>query len=259
MSSQHATFEIQGPGPSGAAHSQHPSLNVAVSERLISTAIGGLLIARGLRKRSALSLAGAAAGADLMYRGITGHCHLYDALGVNTAGSKKAGSEVNPDAPEVRRAITISKSPQELYESWRDPVHLAQIVAHFAEVTPGANGLMHWRVRGPLEQVLEWDSRYTQEQSGRKLAWETVPGSTLVNRGEVTFEPGPNGVGTEVRLSMQFEPPLGTVGSGVMKALHLIPRGIAGQALRRFKSLAETGEIPTLQHNPSGRGSSDRF
>jgi hypothetical protein len=33
----------------------------------------------------------------------------------------------------------------------------------------------------------------------------------------------------------------------------VVPRTIATQALRRFKSLVETGEIPTLEHNPSAR------
>ena len=260
MGSQNAILETQRPALSGAGQKpDQPSINVAATERLISTTVGGLLVAWGLRKRSALGLAGAAAGADLIYRGVTGHCHLYGTMGVNTAAFQKPGSQVRPDAPEVRRAITIGRSPEELYEFWRDPIHLAQIVAHFAEVTPRGNGLTHWRVRGPLKQILEWDSRYTQEEPGRRLAWETVPGSTLVNRGEVTFHHGPGGFGTEVRLFMQFEPPLGNIGSGVVKALRMMPRGIAGQALRRFKSLTETGEIPTLQHNPSGRGSSDMF
>jgi uncharacterized membrane protein len=144
-----------------------------------------------------------------------------------------------------------------LYRLWRDPARLAQIVGACAEVQPANGGLIHWRARGPLKQVIEWASRYTEEQPGRRLAWETAPGSGLRNRGEITFRPGPDGAGSEVRLSMQFEPPLGNIGAA--ETLHMIPRGIAGQTLRRFKSLAETGEIPTLQHNPSGHGDSDLF
>ena len=58
---------------------------------------------------------------------------------------------------------------------------------------------------------------------------------------------------------MKMEPPLGSVGSALVKAVESVPRGIAGKALRRFKSLVETGEMPSLEHNPSGRGSSDLF
>src|SRR5436309_10564985 len=113
MGSQNVT--LPRPASLGDGQEKKPhSINVALPERLISIAAGGLLIAWGIRKRSALSLAGAAAGGDLIYRGLTGHCHLYGALGVNTAAFQKPGSQVEPDAPEVHRAITIGKSPQEL-------------------------------------------------------------------------------------------------------------------------------------------------
>jgi hypothetical protein len=44
-----------------------------------------------------------------------------------------------------------------------------------------------------------------------------------------------------------------------MKRLGFVPRTITGEALDRFKSLAETGEIPTLERNSSARGSGDRL
>jgi uncharacterized membrane protein len=236
MNSQHATAEGSAPN----------EINVGLAERLASLIAGGLLVGWGIRKHSAAGIAGAALGANLVYRGVRGHCNMYGALGVNTAAAAKPGSEIRPDAPEVRRSITIDRSPEELYQFWRDPINLAQINAHFAQVTPRPNGITHWRVRGPLKQILEWDSRYIDEQPGRKLVWETIPGSTLVNRGEITFEPGP--AGAEARLTMQFEPPLGPVGLGVVKALKLLPSGIAEQSLRRFKSLVETGEAPAVRH-----------
>jgi uncharacterized membrane protein len=217
------------------------------------------LVNWGIRKRTPAGIFGAIAGADLIYRGATGRCAMYRALGVNTAGRKKSGSQIGFGAPEVQRSITIGKSPEELYEFWRNPGNLARINAHFAEVTPGAEGVTHWRVRGPLKQVLEWDSVYTIEQPGRKLAWESLPGSTLVNRGDVLFRPAPDGKGTEVTVQMQFEPPLGGLGAKLVRTFKLVPRSIAGKALCRFKSLVETGEVPTLERNPSGRGASDRI
>jgi uncharacterized membrane protein len=84
-----------------------------------------------------------------------------------------------------------------------------------------------------------------------------LPGTQIPNTGEIQFRPQPNGMGTEVNLHMRFEPPLGAVGKALMRAFHPFPRAVAGKTLRRFKSLIETGEIPTLEHNPSGRGDSD--
>lgn len=238
-------------------HTNTQQANVGVFERMASTVAGTVMVTRGLRKPSAGRLLFAAAGADLIYRGITGHCAIYSMLGANTATRSRSGSEIAASAPEVKRSITIGKSPEELYAFWRNPDNLAKVVAHFAEVTPQRDGILHWRVRGPLKQVFEWDSEHTEEQPNRVLSWQSLPGSSLLNQGRITFEPGPDGVGTEVTLRMQFEPPLGGIGAGLVNAFHKIPRTIAGQTLRRFKSLAETGEIPTLAQNPSGRGSWD--
>jgi hypothetical protein len=58
------------------------SMNVGESERLLSMYGAGLLTACGLLRGSMTFLA---LGAGLAYRGFTGHCHVYEALGQNTA------------------------------------------------------------------------------------------------------------------------------------------------------------------------------
>jgi uncharacterized membrane protein len=59
--------------------------------------------------------------------------------------------------------------------------------------------------------------------------------------------------GTQVTLHFTFDPPGGTLGNKMAKRLNIVPSMLAEKALRRFKSLAETGEIPTLKHNPAAR------
>ncbi len=56
-----------------------------------------------------------------------------------------------------------------------------------------------------------------------------------------SFSPAPGDWGTVATLTVRGG------GTGMVSRLK------AGRALRRFKSLAETGEIPTLEHNPSAR------
>jgi len=233
--------------------------NVGAAERLASMAVGGLLVTWALRKRSPGTMAAGIVGADLIYRGASGHCQLYDALGVNTAATKIAGEQISSSAPEIQRSITINRPAEELFAFWSKPENLARIMAHFAEVTPEGGDVTRWKIRGPMMQALEWTSRQTAEQPGRKLSWQSLPGGAIVTRGSVTFKPGPEGTGTEVMLWVQVEPPLGAVGESLLKTLHKVPRAITGQALRRFKSLVETGEVPTLEHNPSARGASDSF
>jgi uncharacterized membrane protein len=75
----------------------HPSdgINVSDIERW-GSAIGGILLAfYGLSRRSLAGAGLAALGAGLVHRGISGHCHLYQALGVNTACPP--GAESPPD------------------------------------------------------------------------------------------------------------------------------------------------------------------
>ena len=65
-----------------AASAPCSQVNVGQTERAASLVAGGLLFAYGL-SRGGLTLA--ALGAALAYRGYTGHCHLYEATGQNTA------------------------------------------------------------------------------------------------------------------------------------------------------------------------------
>src|SRR5262249_23935485 len=62
------------------------SINVGNVERIASIVGGGALAIYGLTRRSLAGLALAAAGGMLVQRGVTGHCALYGALGLNTAG-----------------------------------------------------------------------------------------------------------------------------------------------------------------------------
>lgn len=237
--------------------------NVGAAERLASMAAGGLLVAWALRKRSPATMAAGIVGTGLIHRGATGHCRMYGALGVNTAAAKVSGGQISSSSPEIQRSITINRTAEELFAFWSDPENLARIMAHFAEVTPEGGpevgNVTRWKVRGPMGQIFEWTSQQTAEESGRKVSWQSLPGGTIATRGHVVFQPGRQNTGTEVKLWVQFEPPLGAVGEGLAKTLQRFPRAIAGQALRRFKSLVETGEIPTLERNPSARGASDWF
>ena len=70
-------------------------VNVGPSERSLSLLGGGVLLACGLIKGSTGGLAVAALGAGLLYRGLTGHCYLYQAMGENTA----VPSQPSPSQP----------------------------------------------------------------------------------------------------------------------------------------------------------------
>ena len=63
----------------------------------------------------------------------------------------------------------------------------------------------------------------------------------------LTFGPEQGDWGTTVTLSVDLEAPLPRLAAGAL----------AGKASRRLKALAETGEVPTTQDNPSARTSAE--
>ncbi len=231
--------------------------NVSELERYGSIAVGGLLVLNGVRKPSILTIAGAVAGGSLLWRGLSGHCSMYQAMEINTAAATD-GQHIRDAAPEVESSITVGKGAEELYTLWREPETLAPIMAHFAEVT-AVDGpkLTHWRLHSPLPISIEWDSELTVERPGKELSWASKPGTMLPNEGSVYFKPAPGGRGTEVRVRFRFQPPLGIAGDKLASAFSSIPKTIAATSLRHLKSLAETREIPTLLGNPSARGNTD--
>jgi uncharacterized membrane protein len=60
-------------------------VNVGSTERAFSTLGGAALAGFGLARGDIVGLCLAALGGSLVYRGMTGHCSAYTALGVNTA------------------------------------------------------------------------------------------------------------------------------------------------------------------------------
>jgi uncharacterized membrane protein len=65
--------------------SDHQTINVGEMERQASMIGGTVLAVCGLLRGSLSGLALAAIGGGLIWRGHTGHCEMYHALGMNTA------------------------------------------------------------------------------------------------------------------------------------------------------------------------------
>ena len=222
------------------------NVNIHPLERIGSATLGGALLIRNARH---LSLGKALLVLNLLWRGGSGHSFLYQALGVSTAD----GSRELPGSLEITRAITIGKPANELYQLWRTPQTLAQIFQGIAEVTEVSPGRTHWNLRVPPGLSAAWDTQIVEDQPGEFLRWESASGSLVPHEGSIHFRPASGGRGTEVTLSLRLNPPGRTLGPAVARRLGFLPRMVAGKALRNGKSLAETGEIPTLARNPAAR------
>jgi uncharacterized membrane protein len=69
------------------------SVNVGNTERTASVAAGALLLGIGLSRWSITALVLTALGGGLLYRGVTGHCSCYDAMGIDTACQGRTGRQ----------------------------------------------------------------------------------------------------------------------------------------------------------------------
>ena len=77
-----------------------PRRNVGTIERWVSAVAGGALALHGLRRGSLTGAVFSSLGAAIAYRAFTGHCPIYEALGINMA-SPPPGDELVQDASEA--------------------------------------------------------------------------------------------------------------------------------------------------------------
>ena len=93
-------------------------VNVGRAERLLSTAVGAMLAVGGLRRGGARGILSAGLGAALLHRGVTGHCMVYDALGIDSTRDAEGERDLPPahgdrleSAGEIRPRTEAAPSP----------------------------------------------------------------------------------------------------------------------------------------------------
>ncbi|MDB4887399.1 MAG: cyclase/dehydrase [Gemmatimonadetes bacterium] len=232
------------------SHSPSAQQNVANPERIGSVVLGAALVAFGLRRRGAGGIVAALAGGALLHRGATGHCHLYEALGVSTGASEAVldrssrgitglAATVNARrAIKVEHAVTIDAPRATLYAFWRDFRNLPRFMDHLVSVTVGANGRSHWVAKAPAGQTAEWDAELVNDVPDAIIAWKSVGHPDVANAGAVNFSDAPGG-GTVVRVTLDYEPPGGRVGAMIARFFGENPDQQVADDLQKFKRLME--------------------
>lgn len=233
--------------------------NVSQVERLLSILGGSGLIAYGLTKRNPGRLGLAALGGGLMWRGISGHCDVYQAFGVNTAerGYEK-GTGSRDGVPyelgiRVDHEMPIHRRPEELYRFWRNLENLPRFMDHLQSVNVIDDRVSHWVAKGPAGFNVEWEAEIINDIPNQLIGWRSLEGSQVDNGGSVRFESMENGEGTIVKVSLQYNPPAGQVGALIARAFGEDPQRTIAEDLRRFKELMETGNISAAPSKKSTR------
>ena len=252
--------EVQGEDAADYESSQS-EVNVGTTERWVSAIAGGAIAVAGIRARSLSGLLLAAAGGALVYRGATGHCSAYAALGASTADHDAASpADYYERGIHVEESMTVNRTPWDLYQFWRNFENLASFMHHVESVRVIDDKRSHWVVKAPAGTTVEWDAEIINDEPNALVAWRSLGDASVDNAGSVRFVPGPEGRGTEVRVVIDYIPPAGVVGKWVATLFGKNPASQIREDLRRFKRVMETGEVPTTEGQPTGScAKSDRL
>lgn len=218
----------------------HERQNVGGLERLLSVISGVALVA---------------AGGYLVYRGVSGHCATYRALGISTAQDDYAVSRHK--GVQVERSVTINRPVAEVYRFWHDFENLPHFMSHLESVKNLTAGRSRWTVRGPAGRDITWEAEIVGDIENEMISWCSLEDADIPNAGSVRFEALPNSQGTVVRVSLKYSPPGGRLGAVVARLFGEEPHQQVADDLRRFKQLMEAGEISTAQGYSTGSGAHD--
>jgi uncharacterized membrane protein len=224
-------------------------INVGDAERLVSGIVGAALTALGLSRalgrRSLFGLVMAGVGGGLLYRGLSGHCHVYAALGIRHPVG--LGTATGNLGVKIDRSVTVNAPADQVYRFWRNFENLPRVMSNLERVQiAGGNGnRSRWTVKAPAGMKIEWEAEILNDKPGELIAWRSLPNAMLDHAGSVHFERAPQGGGTIVRVSLQYDPPGGEIGHAISSLFGEDAGRQVEEDLARFKQAMETGGLAT--------------
>lgn len=218
---------------------QSYSQNLAPLERAVSAGLGGFLLARYGRQ----SLFGALLGLGLVHRAATGHCAVYQALGVDTRDPS------TPTLPErgsvhVTKSVLIRATPDQIYPYFTHKLEtLVALSPEVLSLERLGEGCSRWTVDTPLG-AHTFDSQIVFRVPDQSVDWECRDGK-IPHSGEVLLEEGPRG--TIVRVTIDYSPPGGALLAQLARLSGKEPHEALERALYNLQCLLEAGEVPLAQ------------
>jgi uncharacterized membrane protein len=153
------------------------------------------------------------------------------------------GTRTRRQGIRVRKAITINRTPEEVYRFWRQLENLPRFMAHLESVRVLDDRRSYWKAHAPLGLTVEWTAEIVEERSNELISWRSAEDSQVPNSGTVRFVRAPGDRGTEVHLDIRYDPPAGAVGAAIAKLFGEEPSQQVDGDLLRLKQVIETGEV----------------
>jgi uncharacterized membrane protein len=190
----------------------------------------------------------------LVHRGATGHCMVYERIGVSTGDAEavldaprrdvtsRAATVNARKAIKVEERVTINASRSGLYAFWRRFENLPAFMDHLEAVTNVSGIRSHWKAKAPAGASVEWDAELVNDIPDTLIAWKTVGHPDVSNAGSVHFDEAAGG-GTVVRVVLDYEPPAGRAGKMVARLFGEDPKTQVRADLRKLKQLVESNQL----------------
>lgn len=209
-------------------------VNITVPERLISIWMGFRMLYNGMANRKGGLLKGMSAG-YLLYRGLSGHCALYAAL----------GKENLPDTDRninIRTVVNVSRPRAEVYAFWRRLENLPLFMAHLESVETDDEKRSRWTATIPgLPASIVWEAEIINEVPGEVIGWSSLPGSAIENAGKVEFRDAGED-GTDLHITFSYRAPLGDAGTALASLFTPLFRKMIQDDIDNFKQFIELGK-----------------
>jgi uncharacterized membrane protein len=209
---------------------------------------GSALAIVSLARRGPATIPALLSSGYLLYRGLTGHCSINNALNINRAGPERR-------TITVQKSVTVNKPVDEVYRFWQEYDYLGRCMRQVQRSHAETEGLGHKMTRLFDKAGLEWDAEVVAERENHSVTFQSNPDAGMAHNGSVYFLEAPGGRGTEVRLFLEYTPTGLT--AVLAKLFYEVTAQQLKETLRRFKQIMETGEFPTNDGQTSGRESAE--
>ncbi|HKC73665.1 MAG TPA: SRPBCC family protein, partial [Chloroflexota bacterium] len=71
---------------------------------------------------------------------------------------------------DVKKAITVNRSPEDLYQFWHDFENLPRFMQHLESVRVTGERRSHWKATAPTGKSVEWDAVTTRDIPNELIA-----------------------------------------------------------------------------------------
>jgi uncharacterized membrane protein len=206
--------------------------NWSPTARLLAGAAGGVLTAYAAKRRGLIGVAITPVGLAMLSRAIT-----------NLELKRIIGIESGARTIDIEKTINIAAPVEEVFDFWAHHEKFPQFMSNVREVRKIDEGKYHWVVAGPAGVSVEWDAEITKQVPNQLIAFKSLPGSAIEQKGLVHFTATSDG-DTCVDVKMSYNPPAGAIGHLVAMLFGADPKREMDEDLMRMKSFIETGQVP---------------